>query len=275
MEATYPVCAIRLMQMQPFSLSVALIEMRRGDTCGATGSAFFFKHEDALVLITNWHNVTGINAATEKPLHKDGLLPTSLRVHYKQFVDVDGGKHIQSNCLDVPLYAGATPVWLEHSSGRKVDVVAIPLDESRFENMANRAINLIDQESRLSPEAGMECFILGFPEGLIGPARTPIWKRGSIAIEVHSEKLFYYVDSATRKGMSGAPVIARHSGYISFGATMSGDSIIGTVEKFVGIYSGRVGDDALGYQLGLVWKTDVLVDIMSGKTAGSSPLDAT
>jgi hypothetical protein len=259
--------------LQPFSLSVAEIEMLRGDTCAATGTAFFYKSEEGLFLITNWHNVTGVNAATGQPLHKMGMLPTSIRVHYKQLVEKNGSKYIKSNHITIPLYYDDLPIWLEHSLRENVDVVAIKLAPAAFEGFANEAINLIEQELRLTLDAGMECFILGFPEGIIGPAKTPIWKRGSVASEPYDGRVYYYVDSATRKGMSGSPVIGRHSGFISFGgAPVSDDSVIGTVEKFIGIYSGRVGDDALGYQLGMVWKVDVLQDILSGNTKGLHPL---
>jgi hypothetical protein len=102
----------------------------------------------------------------------------------------------------------------------------------------------------------MDCFILGFPEGMIGAANTPIWKRGSIASEPYQQHP-YLVDSATRKGMSGAPVIARHTGIFGMKReTLDGSELIGTVEKFVAIYSGRIpGDDSLGYQLGKAWQS--------------------
>lgn len=261
--------------MQPFSQSVALIEMRRGELCGATGSAFFYRQDEELFLVTNWHNVTGINATTNQPLHTGGMLPTSLRIHYKKYIRDTSSTMVGSAYADVSLYSqNGSPAWLEHSLRQRVDVVALKLDVSLFESWANRPINDVEQETRLSPVAGMDCFILGFPEGLIGPARTPIWKRGSIAIEIIPDKIFYYVDSATRKGMSGAPIIGRHSGILNFGAELSNDSIIGTVDRFIGIYSGRVGDDSLGYQLGIAWKSDVLEDIFSVRTSGFSPLDA-
>ena len=63
----------------------------------------------------------------------------------------------------------------------------------------------------MEAEAGMDCFILGFPEGLFGAAFTPIWKRGSIAAEPY-QRVPYYIDIATRRGMSGSPVIIRHDG---------------------------------------------------------------
>jgi hypothetical protein len=109
--------------------------------------------------------------------------------------------------------------------------VAIPLSVSGLENFANECINTIDQEVGLEVCAGMDCFILGFPENLIGAANTPIWKRASIASEPY-QQFPYYVDSATRKGMSGAPVIARHTGIFGIkGGQLTGNEIIGTVGK--------------------------------------------
>lgn len=53
---------------------------------------------------------------------------------------------------------------------------------------------------------------------------------------------------------------------------MTGNEIIGTVEKFIAIYSARVGDDELGFQLGTAWQANVLDDILSVKTPGKHPL---
>jgi len=55
--------------------------------------------------------------------------------------------------------------------------------------------------------------VLGYPEGMIGPGRSPIWKRGSMASEPKynwRDKPGFLIDTATRNGMSGAPVVARH-----------------------------------------------------------------
>jgi len=259
--------------MQPFSLAVAKIEMYRQETLslvpGATGTAFFYKSNNDTFLITNWHNVTGVDPVTSKALHTKSLLPNLVRIHYKQW---DATKtSVRSQHIDLPLYNNNEPVWLEHSNRQGVDVVAIPLLLSAFENIANQCINVIDQEPGLEVCAGMECFILGFPENLIGVANTPIWKRGSIASEPYQHHP-YYVDSATRKGMSGSPVIARHTGiYGMKGSALTGNEIIGTVERFVAIYSGRVGDDALGFQLGTAWQASVLDDIMSAHLPGKHP----
>jgi hypothetical protein len=263
--------------MEKFSLAVAKIEMfRQGESLilGATGTGFFYKSDNETFLVTNWHNVTGINPQTEKPLHTKGLLPNILRVHYKQWADAFKTL-VRNQHLDLPLYRNERPVWFEHSTRRNVDVVAIHLSLNEFHDFANEHINTVDQELRLEVYAGMDCFILGFPEGLFGAANTPIWKRGSIASEPYQQHP-YLVDSATRKGMSGAPVIARHSGILGKtrkkGVGPDGSDIFGTVEKFVAIYSGRIGDDSFGYQLGTAWQSNVLNDICSGRLPGEQPL---
>ena len=60
-------------------------------------------------------------------------------------------------------------------------------------------------------EIGMEVFILGYPFEIKPPA-YPVWKRGSIASEPQLALLttdYMLVDTASRPGMSGAPVIRR------------------------------------------------------------------
>lgn len=260
--------------MNPFSLTVAKIELFRRDTDslikGAIGTAFFYRFDGQPFLITNWHNVTGIHPETGQSLHSQGLIPNVLRLHYKEWSD-DARTLARSNCVDLPLYADGRPLWYEHSSRAAVDVVALPVDEPEY--CVNIYINEVDQEPRLNPEAGMDCFILGFPEGLFGAAFTPIWKRGSIAAEPF-EHHPYLIDSTTRKGMSGSPVIIRHNGIFmpSGGGPLKGDEVIGTVERFVGIYSGRIGDDALAAQLGRAWPDRVLDDILTRATLGVHPL---
>ena len=274
MKATHSLslAVFRDLQMQPFSLAVAKIELLRetpgNSIVGALGTAFFYRAKGQPDLIPNWHNVTGVHPETCRSLHSKGLIPNVLRLHTKRWVD-----HTKSVCqshqIDLPLYADGKPTWFEHSNRSSVDVVALPLLEPA--DFANVYINEVSQEQRLEPQAGMDCFLLGFPEGLSGAAFTPIWKRGSIAAEPYLNRP-YYIDSATRRGMSGSPVIIRHSGLFGFEGQMTGDEVIGTVERFVAIYSGRIGDDELGGQLGLAWQAHVLEDILTLSTAGAHPL---
>jgi hypothetical protein len=179
----------------------------------------------------------------------------------------DGATFMDTRTHDILLYDGGRALWYEHSTRQNVDVVAINIDVSQVENFANTSINTIKQENRLPPYPGMDCYVLGYPEGMIGPGRSPIWKRGSIATEPRydfREKPGFLIDSATRNGMSGSPVIARHSGIFNPGGSrmpLAPNAVIGTAFKFIGIYSGRLGDDPLEVQLGMVWRADVLQDI--------------
>lgn len=260
--------------MNQFSLAVAKIEMwfrtPSDAVLGAIGTGFFYKFNNQSHLITNWHNVTGVNPETGQLLHSHGLIPNQLRVHYKRWAD-ESKTVVKSDYFELPLYSEDKALWFEHSSRQSVDVVTVPFNEPS-PDWANTYINQADQESRLTVYAGMDCYILGFPKDLFGAAFTPIWKRGSIAAEPYASHP-YYIDSATRKGMSGAPVIVRHSGILKFGdGPLSGSDVIGTVERFVAIYSGRIGDDELGAQLGRAWQVSVLDDILTLATAGEHPI---
>jgi hypothetical protein len=174
--------------------------------------------------------------------------------------------------VEMSLYHKGDPIWFEHSTRQNVDVAALEIPAELFVTLFNMPINDIPQESRLDLEPGLDCYVIGFPEGLTGPVTTPVWKRGSVATEPHPQILTGLIDSATLPGMSGSPIVARHSGYISFGGPNSPDAVIGTVEKFIGIYAGRAGDDALGFQLGRFWKGEVLDDILSEGTQGHHPI---
>lgn len=267
--------------MSPFTLAVAKIELLYAGTTlaenapatlGGVGTGFFYNAGGTAVFVTNWHNVTGLDAVSLKPLHSQGLLPDTMRIHYMKWVDRTA-KLISSRCVELDLYRQNEPIWYEHPDRNNVDVVAIPLDVRRIEDFANICINDVKQEPRLKVEAGMDCFILGFPEGLIGAGKTPIWKRGMIASEPHANEP-YHIDAATRKGMSGAPVIAQHNGLFTPKAGyLTSDSVIGTVQKFVAVYSGRVGDDALGFQLGTAWRAEVIEEILAAKLRGCHPVD--
>jgi hypothetical protein len=50
--------------MQKFSLAVAKIEMFRDDVFGAMATGFFYKLDNETFLVTNWHNVTGVDHQT-------------------------------------------------------------------------------------------------------------------------------------------------------------------------------------------------------------------
>lgn len=77
------------------------------------------------------------------------------------------------------------------------------------------------------------------------------------------------VDTATRRGMSGSPVILRSWGQYQQNA---GPAILsgGAHSSFVGIYSGRLGStDKLDAQLGIVWPRFLIDEVIAGRSRDS------
>lgn len=246
----------------PLSRVAISLFSRHGDTELASGTGFFYELSGELFLLTARHNVTGRHADTNIPLHTFAALPDNLWIGCWK---TDGTGWIG---LRVDLYdAEGVPDWFEHPVHReKVDAVALSI--ALPQGVRAFPINL--EELDAVPVApGLDVFILGYPRGIRAGGLLPIWKRGSIASEPEVEvgglpKLL--VDTATRQGMSGAPVLAEISGYWQPEGTDSLDErIIGRGRRFIGLYSGRVGDDEFLAQLGIVWKGDALLEIMKAK----------
>jgi hypothetical protein len=167
--------------------------------------------------------------------------------------------------------ASENPRWIEHPrGGREVDVVALnvgPVINPLIEKPHYRSFHLPPNEcpsTDFSPQVGDDAFVIGFPERIDGGAGLPIFKRASIASEPdvdldHQPKLL--IDTATRHGMSGSPVIVAQQYPLA------------KVYRFLGIYGARIGDDTMGVQLGVVWKASVITDILCDGVPGRTPFD--
>jgi len=242
----------------------------------AGGSAFFYEHNGQNYLVTNWHNVTGRDPLTKKAKHSCAAIPDKIRIAIPgvyeggmlKFIDVELGLYRDED--------RKIPIWWEHPVHfEKVDLAVIPIGNALQKGLL-RAIKMVTanghnvSNSEVQFRAGQDVFIIGFPRLMDGEGLA-IWKRGSIATEPTIElgglpKL--YIDTATREGMSGSPVFA--SGLIS--TRTSGQQISGLAirNRFLGIYSGRVGDDTFLAQLGVVWKESAIVETILGKMVGNS-----
>jgi hypothetical protein len=209
-----------------------------------------------LYLITNWHVVTCRNSDTGEHVRPDAAEPNSLIGHFRAS---RSSFEVQQRSIALR-DAENSPIWLHHPAhGRRVDVVAIPIENEYAEFVS--PINELPIEP-LSVQVGMDVFVLGFPFGSELPT-LPVWKRGSIASEpqiVRQAQNYYLIDTASRPGMSGAPVILR-SYWVHL--TDSGPSIKtdpGT--KFFGVYSGRLQVRDGEAQLGRVWPASFITEII-------------
>ena len=120
---------------------------------------------------------------------------------------------------------------------------------------------------------GDDVFVLGHPRRITND-RLPIWKRASIATEISLDfdgKPMFLVDTLGDHGMSGSPVVRRQA---DGGVTESGawQPMMQPAYKFLGIYSGRRRTgDADDAQLGIVWKSNVIEQIIYGRKRGVLP----
>jgi hypothetical protein len=150
--------------------------------------------------------------------------------------------------------------------GRRADIAVLPIPFRPKELViALYPLNVL-ANAKLRIEVGMEVFILGYPFEIKPPA-YPVWKRGSIASEPQLARLttdYMLVDTASRPGMSGAPVIRR-----SWTNHMVEPGVVAVMDtplnRFIGVYSGRIPTDhPHEAQIGLVWDASLIDETVAG-----------
>lgn len=240
-----------------YSVAAIPIQMLFNSTDLGLATAFIWKVDASYFLITNYHNVSGLNPFTGKHVLSTAAEPDRLIVWFN-VKDQLGNKAARELVLRDQ---EGSPLWLVHPKLKKsVDAVALPIEN--FSDVDMHAVNTLPPTDLAVPIGG-EVFILGYPFG-IGPLGLPIWKRGSIASEPDVADPYMLVDSASRQGMSGSPVILRswNTHFMANGnVAMSG----GARTKFIGIYSGRLATkDPFDAQLGIVWPAKLIDEIVAG-----------
>lgn len=240
------------------------------------GTCFLRRRAGRSFLITNWHIATARDPTNPaSSLRTDPALglpgtpgsPHALRVHFTRLHE----GHLVVGQMDVPLYDGTTPRWVQHQRGHGIDVVAMEIDAPEGVT-ALEDLKLNDKMRRV---VNSDVVVLGFPYALDGGAGSlPIWKRGSIASEpeldiVGEPKMF--VDTACRPGMSGSPAFTLATGMVD---EESGDSALyagGPQMRFLGVFAGAIADATRIAQLGIVWKAPVVDEILNAPAAGTNP----
>lgn len=259
----------------PISLTTHHLHLcfRETDRVLSSATGFVYERSNTPYLITNWHNVTGRNPATGECLSETLAVPDMVSTLFRT-------SDQPASCLreHLPLYSDSSlqkPVWYEHPKhGRSVDVVAVPLPTKLQSKYRLFPINKVEFDSQFKEKVADDAFVIGYPFSEITYLQLPVWKRASIATEpdVNLNQLpKFLVDTATRPGLSGSPVVMQRVGIHGMkGGTLTGQEIFGTIRKFVGIYSGRLGADEAKAQLGIVWKATVIDEIIDGHSLGQA-----
>lgn len=253
--------------VQALSFAVTRVQLFDERSCIGVGTAYFDKFGEKTYLITNWHCVTGRIPSNGRARSNDGRTPLSLVVLIPRS---ENGVLYYLNPVqyEVPVEFGPGSPWRMHPSGQKVDVV---IHEVREGLLVPARVSCVSNNHSAIVQAGSEVFILGFPQGLQPTGTLPIWKRGSIAtepsVEADNEPCFW-IDSATREGMSGSPVFVRRpsSSPSNFDdPELHSETLIVPSQHlvFCGVYSGRMSaSDPLEAQIGKVWRPECLKAIL-------------
>lgn len=268
----------------------------------ATG--FFLRASDAILLVTNWHVVTGLDPSD----------PSVSKMPTPQFVKATViGKNRHVTELTLPLYGPSMePQWDEHYAGSDVDIAIYPLPLALERHFEFVDIHSAQDGVRISETIAKDVFILGYPfsrqdmKSVFGddaPYYLPIWKRGSIATEpaLRLGRRVLLIDSLSRAGMSGSPVvIAQDDKLIGAGNKSNSDlfarmlagegsvlealsqidtSVLTEVTtkcfRFLGVYSGTIGSTRLAeVALGKCWHVDTLCELVANARRGEMPFHA-
>ncbi|MBA7480804.1 hypothetical protein ES707_16266 [subsurface metagenome] len=239
--------------IDPLTVVPLSLELYSGSDALGSGTGFIIQHTGVPFLITNWHIVSGRNPQSGQPLSATGAIPDTIAIWYH----IKGKLGTWSRRSEALKIHNGTDRWLEHPEGKKVDVVALPLTIDDEIQIYPLDLILSETDLLLSPSEPVS--IIGFPFGLASGGKFPIWKTGHIAsdIDINYNGLpAFIIDSTTKPGMSGAPVIARRIGMYRTSKTIQ---MGGQATRFVGIYSGRIHDQA---DIGIVWRPEIISAIL-------------
>lgn len=229
----------------------------------ATGTCFSVSQGERWFIVTNRHNVTGLDQHTGKSLHSLAAIPNRLAIYLPT---PDLGNKWWVHILELYDQQGC-PRWVEHPTlGRQADVVALPFDRPAETSCFGV---VLDDFYDFAVEPGDEVTALGYRFGKPEFSLFPQWVACTLVTPPNDEYQglpAFLVRGDTAPGSSGYPIIAYRPN--ATGLTHSDGRPLGTdwASRFLGVYSGRlIGEDVAG--LGLVWSIDCVRGVVAAAVA--------
>lgn len=238
-------------QVQLESIRSVFIEMVSGGDVIATGTAFVYSSGGSDYLVSARHCFTGKYPNGEYISEKYKVQPSFVRAHLRY--------ETQTGDVAIVEYPLSTedcdPTWMDHPRfGASVDVAALPADIPE-----GLRIDPWTDEPRHRVPVTSPVSIVGYPFGLRAGGGFPIWVRGTIASEPdipYDGLPAFLVDSRTRTGQSGSPVVAFYLPGQWIPEDDGGWAIAsGPTSRLIGVYTGRISAES---DLGFVWHHSVL-----------------
>jgi hypothetical protein len=233
-----------------FSLVTAPVHVISASGIVLSKATCFFYKQDAKwsYLVTNWHVVTGRDPLRPQN-SRTGAVPARLRLLLHANVGAKTINSIRKIPFEIEINdsTGDMPTWSEHPTHKyKVDLVVMKIEnDEKFKGdvTCSYLSEYPDFQNDFFPSVMDNAFVIGYPWGLTGGDPVlPLYKRGSVASEpiVDFGSLpRFLIDCRSSEAMSGSPVLCTSSGlWAPNGVTFS--SVVGTVENFAGVYSGRL-----------------------------------
>jgi hypothetical protein len=251
----------RVLTVTSFAAFKVVLKFNDGEL--ATGTAFFAGVGKRALLVTNKHNVTGRNIATGECLDKKhAAVPNMMSVLIPITSKKDEGFICSSwQWYHIPLYVeqdDARPAWVEHPDPT-VDLVGFKFSPPEV-NIRNLVLPADGPDLPL--QISNRVNVIGYPFGL-STDNFPIWSTGYTASEPAidvGDKPLMYIDSRTRSGQSGSPVVR----FFHPGETVSVDGKTYMAKQpqvfLLGIYGGRVNPES---DIGMVWKKRAIVELFA------------
>lgn len=244
-----------------------LVRTYSGTTELGKGTAFVVRYLRRNFLVTNWHIVAGRKPFDRQPCSKTLLTPDRMSVLH----NATGSRNPawQAHTYELRTDDGL-PIWFEHGMfGPRVDVVAIRLPELEGAAFYPYSLDPSTDDDLLALVAtGVS--IIGFPFGEVSAGGLAIWSKGWVATDPdlsYRNLPCFLIDSRTRSGQSGSPVILFSEGTHRTASRVIMDMSVRT--RLLGVYSGRISDDS---DLGYVWKTTAIREILTQGVRGNGDL---
>lgn len=227
-------------------------------------------------LISAWHNLTGRRSDNNVVMSETGAIPNEVVAYFSRFDRIDDRSDDDNAEFQfdwqkrlLPLFdEEGQALWFQHPvHGRQVDISAIPLPDSGADEQLF-SYNPWEPGPPLAADVSARVSIIGYPYGHTGGRLFPIWVSGQVASEpvLDFEDLpQFLIDARTRPGQSGSPVVAYSSGGLTLLEDGSSAQYDRSVERLIGVYSGRIDDRT---DLGRVWKVHTIRETIEGEALG-------
>ena len=247
----------------------------------ATG--FLARWDGEFWIITNWHVLSGRNAETQAIMSSTGATPDRVTVRFHSPAGLGNFTEVEIPLLD----SEGRPLWLEHPSvGHQVDVAALRVPQGTDgisqitttdgstttvrPTISFHAIDLANTDpAGIFISIGERLSVIGFPIGE-DVQGFPIWTQGFVASELDLQYRglpSFLIDSRTRQGQSGSPVLfySASGQYPSaVGVTTLGRSQINS--RLMGVYAGRINAES---DIGRVWTVQAIIEVVVGKSCAT------